>query len=72
MLCPIGQAGEPDPFSRGRQRFIIGSATTTAGFGVVVDNEDFTADHPTHISIKPKESDLKDCYIEAFESYSQK
>ncbi len=49
-----------------------GGATTTAGFGVVVGHEDFTADPPTHISIKPEESDLNNCYISEFESYSQK
>ncbi len=43
-----------------------------AGFGLVVGYEDFTADPPILISIKPDESDLNDSYIAAFGSYSQR
>ena len=38
---------------------------------VVIGHEDFTIDPPTHISIKPGESDLNNCYITDFEPYSQ-
>jgi len=40
-----------------------GGTTTKAGFGIVVGREDFTADPAVHISIKPEESDINDCYI---------
>ncbi len=40
-----------------------GGTTTKAGIDIVVGHEDFSADPPTHISIKPKKSDLNDCYI---------
>jgi hypothetical protein len=37
-----------------------GNTTTKAGFGIVVGREDFVADPPTHLSIKPEDSDLND------------
>ncbi len=55
-----------------RSLYFSGSGATTAvGFGVVIGHEDFATVSLVHISIKPEESDLKNCFIVEFELYSQ-